>query len=144
MGLHAIYLVSNINYPERHIMKSKIVLRFSLLLTGRRFKLGRLLDYLLVGLFVNFPEYFPKNTGVGCHFLLQGIFLTRGLNPYLLRCRWSPALQADSLLLSHQEGPTVTLPATFFLSSLLIYPHSVCLSVHPASQVAASGKESAG
>ena len=22
-----------------------------------------------------------KNTGVGCHFLLQGIFLTQGLNP---------------------------------------------------------------
>ena len=29
-----------------------------------------------------------KNTGVGCHFLLQGIFLTQGLNPYLLHCRW--------------------------------------------------------
>ena len=24
-----------------------------------------------------------KNTGVGCHFLLQGIFLTQGSNPYL-------------------------------------------------------------
>ena len=23
---------------------------------------------------------FPKNTGVDCHFLLQGIFLTQGLN----------------------------------------------------------------
>ena len=31
---------------------------------------------------------FPgKNTGVGCHFLLQGIFLTQGWNPYLLHCR---------------------------------------------------------
>ena len=31
---------------------------------------------------------FPgKNTGVGCHFLLQGIFLTQGLNPGLLHCR---------------------------------------------------------
>ena len=29
-----------------------------------------------------------KNTGVSCHFLLQGIFLTRGLNLRLLRCRW--------------------------------------------------------
>ena len=28
-----------------------------------------------------------KNTGVGCHFLLPGIFLTRGLNPGLLHCR---------------------------------------------------------
>ena len=26
--------------------------------------------------------------GVGCHFLLQGIFLTQGLNPGLLHCRW--------------------------------------------------------
>ena len=33
-----------------------------------------------------------KNTGVGWHTLLQGIFLTQGLKPT------SPALQADSLL----------------------------------------------
>ena len=31
------------------------------------------------------PWDFPgKNTGVGCHFLLQGIFLTQGLNLGLL------------------------------------------------------------
>ena len=28
-----------------------------------------------------------KNTGVGCHFLLQGIFQTQGLNLGLLHCR---------------------------------------------------------
>ena len=28
-----------------------------------------------------------KNTGVGCHFLLQGIFQTQGSNPGLLHCR---------------------------------------------------------
>ena len=28
-----------------------------------------------------------KNTGVGCHSLLQGIFLTQELNPGLLHCR---------------------------------------------------------
>ena len=28
-----------------------------------------------------------KNTGVGCHFLLQGILLTQGSNPGLLHCR---------------------------------------------------------
>ena len=42
---------------------------------------------------------FPiKNTGVGCHFLLQGIFPTQGSNPCLL-CflQW----QVDSLPLSH-------------------------------------------
>ena len=36
-----------------------------------------------------------KNTGVGCYFLLQGIFPAEGLNPLLLP--W----QADSLPLSH-------------------------------------------
>ena len=29
-----------------------------------------------------------KNTGMGCHFLLQGIFPTQGLNPWLLHCSW--------------------------------------------------------
>ena len=29
-----------------------------------------------------------KNTGVGCHVLLQGIFPIQGLNPGLLYCRW--------------------------------------------------------
>ena len=29
-----------------------------------------------------------ENTAVGCHFLLQGIFLTQGSNPHLLHCRW--------------------------------------------------------
>ena len=29
-----------------------------------------------------------KNTGVGCHSLLQGIFLTQGLNLGLLHCRY--------------------------------------------------------
>ena len=31
-----------------------------------------------------------KNTGVGCHFLLQGIFPTQGSNPGLLLCRHTP------------------------------------------------------
>ena len=29
-----------------------------------------------------------KNTGVGCHFLLQGSFATQEWNPGLLHCRW--------------------------------------------------------
>ena len=34
------------------------------------------------------PWGFPgKNTGVCCHFLLQGIFLTQGSSPYPLHCR---------------------------------------------------------
>ena len=34
------------------------------------------------------PWDFPaKNTGVGCHFPLQGIFPTQGSSPGLLHCR---------------------------------------------------------
>ena len=43
-----------------------------------------------------------KSTGVGCHFLLQGIFLTQRLHPRHLH--W----QARSLPLSHLGNPKVT------------------------------------
>ena len=47
----------------------------------------------------NFPS---KNTGVGCHFFLQGIFPTQGSNPSLLHLlHW----QAVLYQLSHQESP---------------------------------------
>ena len=76
-----------------------------------------------------------KNTGVGCHTLLQGIFPTQGSNLCLLSPalagvpieQWngfpcptpgdllnpgikpaSPALQVDSLLLSHQGSPWIS------------------------------------
>ena len=43
-----------------------------------------------------------KNTGTGCHFLLQGIFPTQGLNPRLLHLlHW----QVDSLPLHHVGSP---------------------------------------
>ena len=43
-------------------------------------------------------DYPGKNTGVVCHFLLQGIFPTQGSNPHLLHVlHW----QVDSLPLSH-------------------------------------------
>ena len=32
-------------------------------------------------------DFLGKSTGVGCHFLLQGIFPTQGWNPDLLHCR---------------------------------------------------------
>ena len=45
-----------------------------------------LIDCSLPGLSAH--EIFPgKNTGVDCHFLLQRIFPTQGLNPGLLHCR---------------------------------------------------------
>ena len=40
-----------------------------------------------------------QNTGVGSHFLLQGIFLTQGSNPGLQHCRWI------LYQLSHQGSP---------------------------------------
>ena len=44
------------------------------------------------------PWDFPgKNTGVGCHFLLQEIFLTQGLNPMCL-----PHYRQTLYRLSHQ------------------------------------------
>ena len=48
-----------------------------------------------------------------CRFLLQGIFLTQGLNLGLLHCRWLPAFQADSF-------PTKT-PGKPITSLVLIY-----------------------
>ena len=39
---------------------------------------------------------------IGCHFFLQGIFLTQGLNPHLLN--W----QVDSLPLSHLGSPSLS------------------------------------
>ena len=45
-----------------------------------------------------------KNIGVGCHVLLQGIFLTQGSNPGLLRLlQW----QAGSLLLVSPGNPII-------------------------------------
>ena len=32
-------------------------------------------------------DFLGKSTGVGCHFLLQGLFLTQGANPGLPHCR---------------------------------------------------------
>ena len=40
-----------------------------------------------------------SSTGMGCHFLLQGIFLTQGSNPGLLHCR------RTLYSLSHQGSP---------------------------------------
>ena len=62
-------------------------------------------EHFNIMFFVNWlpcPWDFPcKNTGVGPHFLLQGIFPTQRSNLHLL-C----LLQADSLPLSHLEAPS--------------------------------------
>ena len=59
-----------------------------------------------------------KNTGVGCHFLLQGIFLTQGWNQRLLHLLH---LQVDSLPLSHLGSPFWLLPIAYFSTVLFFY-----------------------
>ena len=46
-----------------------------------------------------------NNTGVGCHFPFQGIFLTQGLNPRLLRLLYL----LESSLPQHQLGNLLSL-----------------------------------
>ena len=70
-----------------------------------------------------FPWNSPgKNTGVGCQFLpaissSRGIFLTQGLNPGLLHCKWTlyhlshqrnPSTEGDPFLIT--ENPEILLP----------------------------------
>ena len=70
------------------------------------------------------PQNSPgKNTGVGCHSLLQGIFLTQGLNPGLLRCR--------QILyhLSHQGNPIACFtsrPSLIFQTQSDFWGHLFC------------------
>ena len=65
-----------------------------------------------------------KSTRVGCHFLLQGIFQTQGLNLGLLHC--------GQILyhLSHQESPSNIICIYFvLLSCLQIKSLWLCLTV---------------
>ena len=61
---------------------------------------------------------YSKSTGVGCHFLLQGIFLTQRWNLCLLHLLHS---QVDSLPLSHLGSPIKNisnvkrLPPSFYI-----------------------------
>ena len=56
------------------------------------------------------------NTGVGCHFLLQGIFLTEESNPHLL------CLQVDSLPLSPQGSSKINyIPIQFVLMKIHLW-----------------------
>ena len=49
-------------------------------------------------------NFLGRNTGVGCHFLLQGIFPNQGLNHRLLCLLY---WQADSLPLRHMGSPNL-------------------------------------
>ena len=82
------------------------------------------------------PWHFPgKNPGVGCHFLLQGIFLTQGSNPYLLHL---PHWQADSLPLHHLGCPLVVHAAHVHL--ILIFTEYQLLTRHRGISVKKTDK----
>ena len=62
-----------------------------------------------------------KNTEVGCHFILQGLFLTQGLNLCLLL--W----QVESLPLSHLESLLVQLDSKYRGSQPGVYLYTCTL-----------------
>ena len=77
-----------------------------------------------------------KNTGVGCHFLLQRIFLTQGLNPGLLHCRQmlyhlshqgSP--RSKCLLISWLQSPSAVIlePTKIKSATVSLFPHLYAL-----------------
>ena len=70
------------------------------------------------------PWDFPgKSTGVGCHFLLQGIFPTQGSKPGLLHCRQT------LYHLSHQPSTNWMKP-THIMEGHLLYSMSSNLNVN--------------
>ena len=79
------------------------------------------------------PWDFPgKNTGMSCHFLLQGIFLTQELNLHLLH--W----QADSFPLSHQGSQSMVIwaynfQAPWFILISVNYSDLLCQASFPYS-----------
>ena len=70
------------------------------------------------------PWDFPvKNTGVGCHSLLQGIFLSQEIEP------GSPTLQADSLL----SEPPICIIGSFMKHLLHLRHCFVVVTIHSHS-----------
>ena len=67
-----------------------------------------------------------KNTGVGCHFLLQGIFPTQGSNPHLLSLlQW----QTDSLLLE-PPGKHNSMVISIFTESLISHRNATIITIN--------------
>ena len=72
------------------------------------------------------PWDFPsKNPGVGCHFLLQGIFPAQGLNLHLLHCRrslchWATRETSPRLMDGH------------FLCLRGVFPLGMCILTSPS------------
>ena len=81
------------------------------------------MDFSLPGSSVH-GKFSGKNTGVGCHFLLQGIFPTQGLNPGLPHCRQT------LYRLSHHGSTPLTLPRyNWHKSFQLLWYRVLCLQL---------------
>ena len=92
--------------PSSHLILSVLsILLAKVLVTWSHPILCDPTDYSLPGSSVHGIKNSPaKNTGVDCHSLLQGIFLTQGENPGLLHCRQIlyHLNHQGSTLISHQ------------------------------------------
>ena len=70
-----------------------------------------------------------KNPGVGCHALLQGIFLIHGLNPGTLHCMWILYLWVTGetpiifCIIYHFSSPHLPLLIYFSYLSVLVTSH---------------------
>ena len=75
-----------------------------------------------------------KNTGVGCHSLLQGIFLTRGWNLGILHCRWILCIWAPrGAIISHRSWVEDCCSPEYSCSSLdaiRVHPRAIWSTVH--------------
>ena len=83
-------------------------------------------------------DFSGKNTGVGCHFLLQRIFLTQGLNPWLLPdllhyrqilnhwATWEAMLIPSSLIHPSLTTPSPWQPPSVLNVSLFLFHRYLC------------------
>ena len=66
-------------------------------------------------------DFWGKNTAMDCHFLLQGIFPTQGLNRHLRH--W----QTESLLLSYGEAPKWFKSIAYTIGFTLVWGFDKCI-----------------
>ena len=85
----------------------------------------------MVTRFLHPRDFLGKNIGVGCHFLLQGIFPTQGSNPGLPHCRQT------LYRLSHQGSLCLILgwPKLKKLNELLGQPGIIVVVTSPCHGV---------
>ena len=77
-----------------------------------------------------------KNTGVGCHFIFKGIFMTQGLNPHILHSssvQFSSVAQSCPTLCNPMNHSTPGLPVHHqLLESTQTHVHRVNDAIQPS------------